>query len=243
MVRRARTQIMKPHYRRYFLIEIPVIILCLLSVASHAEASGSGIMTIGVPLPSDAGELRTRQRVGLDRIGPLLVGRPVNGSLRILVLDVKNTGPAHLILRETESPDGTKTITLSIPDSLTGNVVRGTIFVDGTYGHDALAEREGGRWVLRKPQKMLVSDGVRTGSGGKEIFAFAVSTLGPYRLLSRPALETLLASDGKAAPAITEKRNNYLGGLVNIVISVLFLVVVRTLSIRAHADSRRIEDV
>jgi hypothetical protein len=39
------------------------------------------------------------------------------------------------------------------------------------------------------------------------------------------------------------RTDNYLQGLVNIAISVLFLVVVRILSIRAHADSRRIEDV
>jgi hypothetical protein len=234
---------MKPHHGCNVLIDTFLFILCLLSVVSHAEASGSGILTIGVPLSSDARELDTRQRVGLDRIGPLLVGRPEKGSVRILVLDAKNTEPAHLIFRETESPDGTKTIILSTPNSLVGKVVRGTLFVDGACGQDALAEREGGRWLLRKPQKMLISDGASTGSAGKELFAFTVSTLGPYRLLPRTAMETLFTSEGKEAPGTTVRRKNYLQGLINIVISVLFLVVVRTLSRRAHADSRRIEDI
>jgi hypothetical protein len=234
---------MKLRHERNFITEIFISIICLLSVVSHAEASGSGILTIGVTLPTDARELHTRQRVGLDRIGPLLVGRPQKGSVRILVLDAKNTEPAHLILRETDSPDGTKTIILSTPNSLVGKLVRGTIFMDGACGQDALAELEGGRWILRKPQKMLVSGSVRKRSGEEELFAFPISTLGPYRLLSRTAMETLFTSEGKEAFARTEQRKNYMQGFVNILISVLFLVIVRTLSRRAHADSRRIEDV
>ena len=57
------------------------------------------------------------------------------------------------------------------------------------------------------------------------------------------AMEALLTSEGKEAPSIAVRRKNYLQGFVNILISVLFLVIVRTLSRRAHADSRRIEDV
>jgi hypothetical protein len=220
---------------------ITIYILWLFFDLSCAEASGTGLSTFGVPLPSIAKETLSRQRITLKFIGGQLLGHPLYGSIQLLVLDAPGLQEGNVILRETIGTDGTKTLLLSSPDAIAKKIRRGTVFVKCLPENEVLAELDNSEWVLHEPQRVYTSALRLVYGKAKELYAFPISTLGPFRLMQKKSKKVFSLSGNLESVGHNRGSSGIYIGLWNIVFPLLLLLLLGCISRLLHAFTHRLE--
>jgi hypothetical protein len=219
-----------------------MILLWMLSCHSYAEASGSGFTMFVSPFPFSEVEKTYRQHIDLDAIGSELIGRPSKGSIRLIMMEAVGSRTAGLMLRETAMSDGSKMLFLTAPDSVMEKVKRMTLYVDRTPKNEILAEWKSGKWILQRLKVDAAFDGPILDGNANELYAFSVTTFGPFRLFPRDSQDSLLATNLQKYPDPTLVGKNALLGLWKIIPPILFMGLMLVVSKYIHSRRKRFED-
>lgn len=215
-------------------------LMLLLAAALDVGASGGGYTTMGNPLARAQGEMHSRQLVELAPMGAALVGRPEHGPFRLIVIEAPGSQRSSLILRETHSTDGSRLYRLSVPDRVAERAEAITLFVESAEKHEVLAEYKANSWILHTPEEFAGPLEPFVSPIANELYAFPVTTLGPFRLL-RDDDEYTAAHSGNV-PARDVPVARVLLGIMNIISPVIFMLVVFGVSRLFHSAMRQYED-
>src|SRR2546422_9919088 len=95
-----------------------IAITCLCSRV--ANATGGVATTGGAFIKGAAGDAAQREWIPLTDNNGLLTGWPKHSSIGLIALYAPNAEGDHLILRELTAADGSRSILITGPESLTG---------------------------------------------------------------------------------------------------------------------------
>lgn len=223
------------------IIVTAAIFLAVVFPMPYAEASGSGLTTIGAHLSYSADDLHLRQLVEMERIGDAIVGRPEHGPIRLVVIDAPGFKKASLILRESNVSDSAKSILLSMPDDIAKKIMRTTLFIEPAPKHKLLAEYKNGEWVTHKAGEMRNSFTDAAEMETKELYAFHVESAGPFLLFSEEQ-DVLPLIAHQMLPDSPRHSDAAWLGLRNIGYPILFLIIGVLISRLFYAVNRRMEE-
>lgn len=125
----------------------------------------------------------SREWVDLVETGDLLVGRPKNGSIELIMVQAPEASSGSLILRELNLPEKGRLLHLSAPASLAEKARRVTIFVRDPSKNLVLLEWVEGQWKEREPQPVPIASEEFLLRREGQLLAFSVSGFGSYWLV------------------------------------------------------------
>ena len=218
-------------------------ILVAVSLAiSGSVANSSGLGSITGPV-SGAGSHDTglREFVSLQSIGNLFIGRPVDSSIELIVIDAPDhrSNEAHLMLRELETKNGLRSLLLTASDTLEDHLRRITIYVRETNDKTVLLEQRGETWEHHIPQTIQATSDIET-FGDRQLLAFPLERLGFYWI----SHSNSAGVNQSINPPLEPTASALLGGdirrgLLPWGLSGLLLIVIMSLSHWVHTAENR----
>ncbi len=211
-----------------------ILMLCVLTVsllveARDATASGSAVPGLGGFSSSGGRDTGARQWVELTGTHGLLTGQPRTGSVRLIAISAPGVNHAHLILRELEKSDGTRSLMIVAPDGLTTRVTRATIYLDKHYADSPLLELRDGQWLAHQPQPLRAVLDIDDGPHPLDVVAYTTQGLGFYWFGPAPTIDPPSAASARALLGGSSYRS-----LLPIVTALLILVAGAILSRWVH---------
>ena len=216
---------------------VAVILVLALGLAS---ASSLGVI-VGAPSGGASAEgSGVRERVPLVRSGGLLVGRPTQSVVQMVVIDAPDVGADHLLMREIRMPDGRHSVLFTAPSPLASQVRRTSLYVKEDGRKWRVLESVDGQTLSHDAHPVAVARGEVGGAGDdvlNPLLGFAVNGLGPYWLVD----EGFVVS----APDGAQTARSLLGlepvrAILYIGATVLLLMLGRMVSLWAHRRDRHV---
>ena len=211
-----------------------ILMTCVLAVVlsvngGDATASGSAAPGIGGFGSSSGRDTGARQWVELTGRHGLLIGQPRTGPVRLIAISAPGLDQGHLVLRELDKSDGTRSLMITAPDGLSSRVTRATIYLDKDYSNFPLLELRDGQWLAHQPQPLRAVFNVDDRPQKLDVVAYTAQDLGFYWFGPTPTAE----SPSAASPQVLLGGSSY-RSLLPIVTALLVLVAGAILSRWVH---------
>lgn len=162
---------------------VAAALLCVVTLwAAPARSVGPSAVSSGVILPPGDDDRGTRERVSLHDSGNVLIGRPRQSRVELIALYAPDAPAGDVIVRERQHENGTTSVLISAPPSLSSRVRRVSLFIRNSSADLRLLEEAGGQWLTRRPQGLQVST-ARDSSSSQGLLAFRPAGLGLYWLV------------------------------------------------------------
>lgn len=214
------------------------VAVILVLAFGWASASSLGVI-VGAPSGGASAEgSGVRERVRLVRSGRLLVGRPTQSVVQLVVIDAPDAGADHLLMREIRMPDGRHSVLFTAPSGFANRVRRTSLYVREDGRNWTVLESVDGRTLSHDAHPVAVARG-NAGAADDDVLnpllAFAVSGLGPFWLVDEGTVVSApdAAQTARSLLGLEAVRAlSYIGG------TVLLLMLGRMVSLWAHRRDR-----
>lgn len=176
----------------------------------NAFPSGTGVATVGSPIPVAAGE-SGRQIVRIESTGGLLVARPRSGSVAMITAYAPGCEPDNVVIRERPAEGNSTLIQVSSPACWRESLVQATLFLRRgmTRARHTTSARDG--WVDCRVQTIPLQDSTGMDGATSHLTAVVVENLDliqlydgdaaevPPTVLQKPWIADLRTRAGRAA--------------------------------------------
>ncbi len=204
-----------------------------------SEANSTGLGSITGPVSGVGSDTGLREFVPLHTMGNLLIGRPVDSSIELIVINAPDyrEKETHLMLRELKTQNGIRSLLFTASETLDEHLRRITIYSRETDSEIVLLERHGESWKYHTPQTIQSTAHIKA-VGDKQLFAFPLDRLGLYWVSSSLDIKT------GTYPPLEPTASALLGGRVNSGLlpwgaSILLLIIIMSLSHWVYLSENR----
>ena len=170
------------------------IIYCLLKISllnmfgifvfcSMSIGSGGSLISAGAIGGYNGNETGYRQLIKLHANGKILSASPENGAIRLITLYAPGLSDGKLIIRELDISDQEKTVLISTSKKVHTKIKRATIYLVPPSKEVLLYRESEIGWECLEPIKLIAPPHIKE-NGLNEIWAYSISDLGHFRLLS-----------------------------------------------------------
>ncbi len=168
----------------YRLLKISLLSLISIFVFySMSLGSGGSLISAGAIGGYDGNETGYRQLIKLHVNGKILSASPENGAIRMITLYAPGLSDGKLIIRELDLSGQGKTVLISASKKVRTKIKRATIYLEHSAKDVLLYQENENGWECLEPIKLIAPPQIKE-NGPNEIWAYSISDLGHFRLLS-----------------------------------------------------------